>query len=400
MKKYIELLDSYEIVKRLSIIQLISYFGAWFTNVAIFTLLLDMGVSALVIATVAALQFLPGALQAPFSGTFSDKYHPKKLMLTLIVIEIFSTLLLIFINELHHIYYLYILIFIRMGASSFYFTVEMSLLPKLLKGEDLKLTNELHSIIWSFSYTAGMAIGGVVVYYIGVKAAFLLDASMFLIAFILLYTLHVEIDVINKNQKSFELFLETFTYIKNEPKVLALILLHAFVGFSVFDTIITLSVEKFYASVIAVSLAIGLLNAARAFGLVIGPIILSKYVNEKTLAYLFVLQGVSIFLWALVIENFYMTFFVSILVGFSTTIIWSYTYTLLQNNTKKEYYGRVVAYNDLFFLLTGAFTAWICGFLADIGVSLHVIALLLGSAFLFGSVYYVWIKRKFDIIPA
>ena len=72
MNKYITLLQSEPILKRLSIIQLIAYFGAWFSNVAIYTLLLDMDVDPAVIAFVAMLHFLAGVIQAPFSGTIID----------------------------------------------------------------------------------------------------------------------------------------------------------------------------------------------------------------------------------------------------------------------------------------------------------------------------------------
>ncbi len=81
MKHYLLLLQSEPILKRLSIIQLIAYFGAWFSNVAIYTLLLDMQVSAGVIAFTAALHFFAGILQAPFSGPLIDRSEPKKLML-------------------------------------------------------------------------------------------------------------------------------------------------------------------------------------------------------------------------------------------------------------------------------------------------------------------------------
>ena len=186
MKEYIALLQSEPILKRLSTIQLISYFGAWFSNVAIYTLLLKMNVSASVIAFVAMLHFLSGVFQAPLSGSIIDKANPKKLMLSLISIEIFTTLLLIFVNSLNDLGLLYTLIFFKMAAASFYFTTEMSLLPKILDGQKLQKANELHSIIWSLSYTLGMALSGFIVYWLGVKAAFILDALMFVTAFTLL----------------------------------------------------------------------------------------------------------------------------------------------------------------------------------------------------------------------
>ena len=176
MKEYINLLKSEPTLKNLSIIQLIAYFGAWFSNVAIYTLLLDMDVTAEVVAFVAMLHFLAGVIQAPFSGSIIDSMKPKKLMLILISVEIFATLSLVLVNNLSDLWLLYTLIFIKMAAASFYFTTEMSLLPKIIGGDKLQKANELHSIIWSLSYTMGMALSGFVVYIFGVKTAFILDA--------------------------------------------------------------------------------------------------------------------------------------------------------------------------------------------------------------------------------
>jgi len=183
MKEYITLLKEEKILRQLSVIQLISYFGAWFSNVAIYTLLIQMNVAASVVAFVAMLNFLAGVIQAPFSGPVIDRVSPKKLMLTLIVVEILATVSLVFITQLSDLVFLYMLIFFKMAAASFYFTTEMSLLPKILHGDKLRRSNELHSIIWSLSYTLGMALSGFAVYWFGIKTAFLFDGFMFVIAF-------------------------------------------------------------------------------------------------------------------------------------------------------------------------------------------------------------------------
>ena len=168
MNEYLKLMQMEPILRRLSLIQLIAYFGAWFSNVAIYTLLLNMNVSATTVAFVAMLHFLAGVAQAPFSGAIIDSVKPKNLMLSLIVVEILATFSLVFINSISDLWLLYILIFVKMAAASFYFTTEMSLLPKILNGQKLQKANELHSIIWSLSYTLGMAISGFFVYVLGV----------------------------------------------------------------------------------------------------------------------------------------------------------------------------------------------------------------------------------------
>lgn len=397
MNDYIKLLKLEPVFRRLSLIQLIGYFGAWFSNVAIYTLLLDMSVGAEIIAFVAMLHFLSGIIQAPLSGSIIDNMKPKKLMLILLSVEVFATLLLIFVNDITDLWLLYILIFVKMAAASFYFTTEMSLLPKILDGEELQRANELHSIIWSFSYTLGMALSGFVVYLFGVKIAFALDACMFVFGFILLYKLDIKVEFIKSGENLIEMMRDTFRYLKRTPQALHLMIMHAFVGLTAFDALVALMVDKYYASVIATSLALGLLHASRALGLVIGPIFLSKWMNNKRVTYLFIAQALAVWLWALLMKDFYMSLVASIVVGLFTTTLWSYTYTLLQKNIEQKYYGRIVAYNDMLFLSSATFTAFMIGFLATRSYSLEFITTLIGFGFIVGAVYFAWILKSQNI---
>lgn len=393
MKEYINILESEPILRRLSTVQLISYFGAWFSNVAVYTLLIQLHVSATVVAFVAMLNFMAGIIQAPFAGSIIDSVKPKKLMLSLIIIEIVATLLLLFVEHVDDLYLLYILIFFKMAAASFYFTTEMSLLPKVLDAKILQKANELHSIIWSLSYTLGMAISGFVVYAFGIKIAFILDALMFVGAFGMLYTLKIEIEILKSSENLFAMMKNTFSYLKKFPHALHLMFLHSFVGLTAFDALVALMVDRYYASIIAVSLALGLLHASRAVGLVIGPMVLGKFINNRRLIYVFIAQGVAIWIWAYVMHNFYLSLAVSILVGFFATTLWSYTYTLLQKNIDKKYYGRIISYNDMFFLTSATLTSYMTGFLVERGFTLEMVMFLMGTGFIWASFYMYWILK-------
>ncbi|MDD5156565.1 MFS transporter [Sulfurimonas sp.] len=393
MNEYIKLLKSESILRRLSTIQLISYFGAWFSNVAIYTLLLQMRVSAEVVAFVAMLHFLSGVVQAPISGSIIDRMEPKKLMLILVSFEIIATISLVFIDNMSDLWLLYVLIFVKMAAASFYFTTEMSLLPKFLSGEKLQRANELHSIIWSFSYTLGMALSGFFVYFFGIKTAFILDAFIFMVGFALLYNTKIKIEMFRSSENLIKMMGDTFKYLKKSPYAIHLMLVHAFVGLTAFDALVVLMVDKYYASVIATSLALGLLHASRALGLVIGPILLSRWVNNKRVAYIFIFQALAVWLWAFLMKDFYMSLLASVVVGLFTTTLWSYTYTILQKNIEQKYYGRIVAYNDMLFLGSASTTSFMIGFLATRDHSLEFITVLIGVGFLVGGIYFSWVMK-------
>ena len=397
MKEYLNLLKTEPVLRRLSTIQLIAYFGAWFSNVAIYTLLLELKVAPSVVAFVAMLHFLAGVIQAPLSGSIIDKMKPKKLLLILISFEIVATYCLVFVNGIDDLNLLYMLIFVKMAAASFYFTTEMSLLPKILSGDKLQKANELHSIIWSFSYTLGMAISGFVVYWFGVDFAFILDGTLFVIGFILLIKLPLHVEIIKSGENLLQMMSGTFSYIKQNPLALHLMLLHAFIGLTAFDALVALMVDRYYAGVIATSLALGLLHASRALGLVIGPILLAKFTKNRYISYIFYAQALAVLLWAFLMHDFYLSLFASVIVGLFTTTLWSYTYTLLQKNIDEKYYGRIVAYNDMLFLGTAAFTSFMIGFLATNDFSLQQIAIFMSGGFMLGGFYFKWILKNKNI---
>ncbi|QOG12942.1 MFS transporter [Arcobacter sp. FWKO B] len=393
MKSYIQLFKNFPIIKKLSTVQLIAYFGTWFSNVAIYTLLIKLGASPFMISLVVAMHFIPTIIQAPFSGVIVDKLNPKKLMATLLIVEMCMTLLFLTVTSLEHIWYLVFFIFIRMSASSVFFAALMTLLPKLISGKNLQKANEVHSIIWSLTFTAGMAVGGVIVHFVGIYTAFVIDAMLFLIAFFIFIKIEFEVEIKKEKEKLYKMFKDGLVYIKNNKDILHLMLLHSIVGVTVFDTLVTLLADYYYKYIISIPLAIGLTNASRALALMIGPLFLSNWINHQRLLYLLIFQGICIIFWGMIQKDFYVGLFGMFLIGLSTTTIWSYTYALLQESIDKKYLGRIIAYNDMMFMIVTVITTFFIGISVSY-IGLDIISYILGSMFLLSAIYYKGIVWK------
>ncbi len=383
------------VIRRLSLIQFISYFGTWFSQVAIFSMIVSFGADEITIALTATMAMLPAVLLAPVIGLVIDKIEFKKLMSILLLVEISMTLGFIFINSLEYVWILMILIFIRSSAASMLFSAEMALFPKLVSGEMLKNTNEIHSVIWSLCYALGMAVGGLVTYYVGFDMAFAIDALLYAVAVLLLIGLKMSIEKITHTESNFEMLKSGFNYLKSQKKILHLILLHAAIGLTSFDALITLLADFEYKSLIAVPLAIGWMNATRALGLMIGPFFISKIISKENLHYFFILQGLAIMLWSLLEYNFYFALAGLFITGFFITTLWSYTYLLIQEETDVKYMGRVISYNDMFFMLSNVATALFIGYASKWGVSLEGITFTLGLGFFVVAGYYSWFKKHY-----
>jgi len=392
LKYYIDFLKEHKIIRDLSLVNFISSFGAWFSTVAIYTMIVELGSSELAISVVTAMHFIPAIIIAPLSGAIIDRVKIKPLMIFLLFVELLMTIMFLSINDLSHLWILLIFIFIRMSAASMYFSTEMSLLAKLLNGAKLQTANEINSIIWSFTYAVGMATSGFVVNLYGIKTAIIIDVCIFIVAILVFIQIKLNIEHHKITEKLFELMKDGFLYIKNNKLILHLIFLHSSVGLTSYDALITILAKNEYKEFIAVPLAIGLSNAVRALSLMIGPLFLNKIIKQENLHYLLVFQGVSIVFWAFLQYNFYLSLIALFFVGFSTAFLWSYTYSLLQNSCDNKYIGRVISYNDMFFMLANVCTTLFIGTMAHITTT-TIITICLGVGFLLFAYYYTKILK-------
>ena len=391
---YLETLK-HPVVARLTLIQFISYFGTWFSQVAIASMLVEYGASEMAIAYVFMMIMLPAILLAPVSGWIIDRIEFKKLMQLLLLVEIAMTLLFMTIHSLDQLGLLMLFLFIRSLAASILFSAEMALFPKILKGEMLKNTNEIHSMVWSVCFAAGMALGGLVTYYFGYNATFMVDVVLYVIASFFLFGLHISLKPVEHTESAIEMMKSGFVYLKNHKKLLHLIILHSSIGFTSFDTLVTLLADLHYKYIIAIPLAIGWINASRAIGLAIGPLLFSRFINEKNLYYFFALQGLAIILWAFIQHNFTYSLIGIVVVGFLATSLWSFTYYLLQKEIETKYLGRVIAYNDMIFMTTNIAVTLFVGYMAKMGMGLNIITIIMGSGFLLTAVYYKWYRTNY-----
>jgi predicted MFS family arabinose efflux permease len=127
----------------------------------------------------------------------------------------------------------------------------------------------------------------------------------------------------------------------------------------------------------------------------IGPFIISKIISKENLHYFFILQGLAIIFWSALEYNFYLALISLFVTGFFITTLWSYTYLLIQEETDTHYMGRVISYNDMFFMLSNVATAMFIGYASKWGLSLEGITFTLGIGFILVAVYYVWFKRQY-----
>lgn len=384
------------VTRGLTTIQFLSYFGTVFSHVAIASLLVKLGAGADMIAMIFIAILLPSLVLAPVNGYIIDRFEFKKLILILLIIEMSMTICFMFVDTLEYVWLLWSFLFIRSIAGTIIFTAEMSYLPKVISGETLKAANEVHSIIWSSTFAFGMALGGLSTYYFGYIGTFIIDFSFYVIAFFVMFKLPIVV-IQNKAQSAWSATKEVFGYIRANPKTVHIMILHSSVGLTVFDTIVTLLAKNEYKYIIAVPLAIGWINFSRALALMLGPLVFGKHIKMNNLWAVMIFQGITIIIWAYLQYDFTLSLVSMFFVGLFTTSIWSFTYYMLQQNTDEEFLGRVISYNDMVFMFVSVGMTYAIGKMANAGVELNYISMIIGAIFFLVAFYAFLLRDKIVI---
>jgi hypothetical protein len=68
---------------------------------------------------------------------------------------------------------------------------------------------------------------------------------------------------------------------------------------------------------------------------------------------------------------------------------------MLQEETQSDYMGRVISYNDMFFMLSNIATALFIGYASNGGLSLETITAVLGIGFIASAIYYLWFRKHY-----
>ena len=385
------------LVKILVFVDFIALCATSMAHVAMYSMLIKLQAPIFLISLVVMMNFLPIVFIAPITGSIIEKVAYRPLLIWCLLIESVVAVAFLSVDSLDKVGWLMALLFIKMGLVSLTFNGFMSLMPKILTNEDLRISNEIASMLWSLCFSIGMVLGGFITDIYGEATTFIVSGALFFIGALVVYwRVHISTPIKSSTKKMITLIKEGITYLKKHPLAIHLMILHACIGLTIFDTLLAALADTMYKEVMSAALTIGLINGIRAVALLIGPMLIGKWVTVQNFFYLIFLQGLAIILWAVLQKDFYNAFIGVFLTGFFTTTIWSYSYYLLQQNIDEDYLGRAIAYNDMLFqtscILTTLFLGWSLSFISPQWVTAS-----LGVGFILFALYYLWIQKNYNL---
>ncbi len=213
----------------------VSWFGDQFYVVALPWLVLQLSGSAVALGTVMMSAAIPRAALMLIGGVASDRFSARRIMIatawarTLLVAAVAA---LLWTSSLR-LWHLYLLAFWFGAADAFYAPASQTLLPTLLKPEQLPAANSVSQSTLQVTTLVGPAPAAFVVKALGTAWAFFFDAVSFLVIIAALWTLpDVPVAPANKQRKSvLGSIKDGLRHVSSDPALRSLLVIAAMVNF-------------------------------------------------------------------------------------------------------------------------------------------------------------------------
>lgn len=169
--------------------------------------------SAFELAKLLSFTIVPVFLIGPVAGVYVDRWDRRRTMYISDFLRfVFILSIPLFFIGSGTLIPIYIIVFLSFAIGRFFIPAKMSIIPELVKKEELLLSNSLVSTTGVIAAGLGLGIGGIIVDAFGPKGGFLIDAFGFLLSSLLIYLITKK--ALLKKQKISELSKEIVEVIR------------------------------------------------------------------------------------------------------------------------------------------------------------------------------------------
>lgn len=416
---YRELLRGNRNFRLLWMAQVVSETGDWLYTVAVYTLLLEFTGSAKSVGFAFILQVLPQFFIAPVSGILNDRISRKKIMIFADCMRVGIVLCMMLARSPQSVWLLYLLLFLETLLWGLFEPARNSVIPNLVKSEDVVRANTFAAITWSFNFAAGAALGGLIAALLGRDSVFLLDAFSFVVSGLLLSRMqfaepHVDSlpPVRARDLWSFKPIVDGVRYVRRDPRLT--VTLFAKCGLGLLGAnwvIIPVFGERIFPVALAgfdsqqaAMLGMSALMTSRGIGAIAGPLIGARWAGESSrrlrlaigcgfaaacLGYICLGLAPSLAWAALSL----------VLAHGGLSMVWVFSTTMLQLQTDDRFRGRVFSAEFGFAVLTMSLSSYAAGEMVDRHVPLRTVAILAGCVMLAPLMAWTWAQRFWRLNP-
>ncbi len=354
----------------------ISRIGDGVHSLALLWLSYSWSRSGLIVGLVMISFSLPGILVSPIAGSFADRFKRQRIMATTDLVQSACTFVLAYLSfaGMLNLIYLIGLTTIMSIAQAFFSPASLSIVPQVVKQNQITRANGIIQTTTSFSIVLGPIFGMGLITALGVSYAFLINAISFLFSAGLLWGIKTKALAIKAKAMGFiDSFKDGLNLIKDYALARKLLDKTAVINFfySSITIVIPIIASKVYRKGVD---GIGWMMASFGVGMFLSSLVLGSLKKDFNPRFALVssisIVGLSFFSFGL-IENFYVSlislFFVGFFLNFANVSIIS----LLQKRLPNEVLGRIMAFLSAISLSLMPLSYALTGFLVDwLGIKL------------------------------
>ncbi len=394
---YVLLLRRNSNYRRYWISSCISQIGDWFNYIAIFVLLNELTGSGRAVSWFLIAKHLPPAILGPVAGVVADRFSRKTILLICDLTRAVLVLAFLLVRDTEHVWLVYLLAFVQESIWTFCHPARQASVPNLCSKEELSLVNGLSGASWSVMLAFGAALGGFFTAAFGWQAAVLADSLSFIISATIMFFVvlpHRE----EKPSTDFSLrrisgwhdLREGFIYIKERPKVIALLMVKS--GWALSGGILVM-LAVFGEQVFAQGTGSGngglsgILFSMRGLGAALGPIIVWRLFGDgvtamrQAIGWTFFLSCGAYLLFSQAPNILFAAVWV-FLGHFGGSVQWVFSTTLLHRRVEDRFRGRLFSAEMTLLTLVLSLSTWLTGAAMDMGIDPRTIVMVLALLFL------------------
>lgn len=159
-----------------------SFFGDWFTTIALYAIVHELSDSASAVAAVLIAKTLPVFLISPIAGSIVDRYDRRSVLLATDFLRAGLTVGLVGAYLVRSLELLFLVEVIRVCVAGVFIPGRTAALPQVVSRDELGAALALSGGTWSVMLALGAAAGGVVTELLGPVGALIIDGGTFLVS--------------------------------------------------------------------------------------------------------------------------------------------------------------------------------------------------------------------------
>jgi len=346
-------------------------------------------------------KLLPIFFVSPLAGVLVDRMDRKVIMIASDVLRFIVVLGFLLVEDAGDLWLLYTLAVVEIALAGFFEPARSAIIPSLTRREDLVTANALSGSTWSVMLAVGAALGGALVSWFGIKAAFVIDAFTFLLSAWFIARIQAPKEALAKEKaersdaSGFRTLVDGMRYLISQPMIFVLALMKS--GLAVAGgvmTLIPLYANKMFNSASTISMAIGAMYSARGLGAALGPILVKKFFGDSTrvlqisILLGFFLGSLSYFLFAQSHSLWSASLSIA-LATFFGSIIWVFSSALIHLEADSRFLGRVFSTEMALLTLVMGLSNWSTGFAMDnLGLTVHETGMWMAGLFVIPGVMW------------